>query len=162
MTSKKQKSFNIHNSSWLLPLHAYVSFAMTGSMVFVHYVQYPLFRFIEPDRFIEFHNNHIVRITPFVGALMFIELLTALFLFLKNNSPLWVTNFILVLSTWIMTGFWQGPMHVKLGNVYDPQLVEHLISTNNFRLVAWTIHSLLVLAALIQMSKIKKNTRLLS
>ncbi len=150
MTSKR-------NTSWILPLHAYVSFAMTGSMVFIQFVQYPLFRFLEPDRFVQFHNNHIVRITPFVGILMLIELFTALFLFLKKTTPLWIANFILVLSTWIMTGFWQGPMHVKLGKTFDPQLVEHLIRTNNFRVLAWVIHSILVLIALLQLNKSAKR-----
>lgn len=116
-------------------------------------VHYQLFRFVEPHQFLQFHNNHIMRITPFVGIFMTIELLTALGLFLKEANKLWIANFILVLATWIMTGFWQGPMHIHLGRAYDPVLLELLIKTNYVRLTVWTLHAILVFIGMVQIQK---------
>lgn len=141
MTSKKYHS--------VLTIHAFATFAVTGLFSFVHFVHYPLFRFIPAETFVEFHNNHIVRFMPIIGMLMTIELLSALALLLMKQDWLWIANFVLVATTWVMTGFWQGPMHIQLGKMYDPVLIETLISTDLWRMLVWFAHGALVLTAML-------------
>src|SRR4051812_39850392 len=127
---------------WIFPLHVLASFFMTGAMCFLHFVHYPLFRFIPYSQFYEFHNQHIVRYVPIVALMMSIELLTALYLFIKRSHYLWAVNFFLVICTWVLSGFWQGPMHTALARQYNPELLEFLIRTNIWRTSIWGIHSI--------------------
>ena len=133
---------------WILKLHIFVSFALTGVIWIVQLVHYPSFHFIEETNFKEFEQAHIYRTSILLGPLMILELLTGAIL-LKGSSYLpgyilWI-NFILIILIWTITWFWSIPQHKKLNKGKDKDLINSLILSNWPRAILWTGKSFLLL-----------------
>ena len=148
----------MRNSSLVFPLHVLVSFIMTGIIIFTQFVHYPLFEYVDPHRFHSFYNTHFLASVRVLSVLMVIELVTALLLFYQKKSGPWVFNFLLVLGTWILTGFVQGPLHTALLSSYDLNAIHKTIQTNYFRVALWSAHCGIVFWQLLLYFK-KLNTQ---
>ena len=123
-------------------------FFMTGVIWIIQTIHYPGFIFADRAGFQKFHEFHSSRITPIVGPVMFIELLTAVGLFLvsweitSRAETLWSSiNLALVLGLWALTVFVSVPIHNSLATGFDAQLVEKLTTTNWYRTALWTLRS---------------------
>ena len=119
-------------------------FFMTGIIWLIQLVHYPAFKFIDENKFKEFHSFHSSKITYIVAPVMALELLTA-FALCWLSQAVYIWNFILVLVLWALTGFVSVPLHNSLAGNYDLKKVNQLVNTNWFRTAIWTFRSAAIL-----------------
>ena len=133
---------------WLIHL-ATVGF-MTGLIWLIQVVQYPLFLSVGPREFPEFHRLHSQWITPVVGPVMALELVSAMGLVASQAGP----DSISVLERWFLlaltlvvfgvTAFVSVPLHNRLSSLGpNPEVIRALIRTNWVRTWVWTLHAAL-------------------
>ncbi len=110
---------------------------MSGIIWLIQVVHYPAFKFIEPNKFKQFHSS---RITYIVAPIMALELLSA-FALCWLSQTIYTWNFILVLLLWALTGFVSVPLHNSLAGNYDLKKINQLVKTNWYRTAIWTFRS---------------------
>ena len=122
---------------------------MVGLIWLIQIVHYPLFNLVGKNEFQVYHNGHSVLITPLVGTVMIIELISSIILFIfppKNVSLIVPTiGVILVLIIWASTAFLQIPQHNALANAYELEAHNFLVQTNWIRTIAWSMRGFLLL-----------------
>lgn len=124
------------------------SLFMTGLIWFVDCVHYPLFDRVGASEFARYHEQHS-RITSYVviGPMM-IELVASILLVIQrppgSGRMLVWAGLIACVSTWTATGLLSVPMHQILSSGFDPKAHRRLVRTNRVRVVAWTLHSLIL------------------
>lgn len=124
-------------NSWFL-IHFGLCAFMTGLIWVVQLVHYPSFRFVSEQKFIDFSLFHTTKITVIVMPVMLLELASALLISLKSPSTLLWINLILNLAIFGLTFFLSVPLHSKLADGKDNQVIEKLIKTNWPRTIIWT------------------------
>jgi hypothetical protein len=126
---------------------------MTGVIWLVQVVNYPLYKYLDEEKFKDYQTDHIARITPVVGPIMIIELFTSLSLIsfipfemiqAKMLYPLLI-NFVLVVLIWLATVSYSVPIHQNLKEGWDEKLYTKLLATNWTRTIAWTLRSLILI-----------------
>lgn len=132
----------------LLAGHALATWFMTGVIVFVQVVHYPLMARVGRDRFREYEADHTRRTTWIVAPPMLIEAATALALVTvaRDRVPelqAWF-GLTLVLVIWISTAALQVPQHRRLESGFDAVAHRRLVSSNWIRVAAWSARSALV------------------
>jgi hypothetical protein len=135
----------------LLLLNLASTLAMTGIIWFVQVVHYPLFASVGADIFARYEALHATRTGWVVAPLMLTELATSLALLAPSLRPanvsavsVWIAA-CLVGVIWLSTALLQVPLHGRLAQGYDAELVARLVATNWIRTVAWTARSWIVL-----------------
>ena len=122
---------------------------MVGLIWLIQIVHYPLFKFIGNNEFQTYHIGHSVLITPLVGTVMIIELISSILLviFPLKNVPLTfpIIGVILVFIIWASTAFLQIPQHNALANAYELKAHNLLVQTNWIRTIAWSMRGFLLL-----------------
>ena len=122
---------------------------MVGLIWLIQIVHYPLFNLVGKNEFQVYHNVHSVLITPLVGTVMIIELISSILLvvFPPKNVSLTVpiTGVILVFIIWASTAFLQIPHHNALSKAYDLAAHNLLVQTNWIRTIAWSLRGLLLI-----------------
>ena len=125
---------------------------MVGLIWFVQIVHYPLFGYVSSREFGSFHENHKILITPVVGIVMIIELVTSgILLFqIPVGIPSWtaIVGIILLGFIWFSTLFLQIPYHNKLSYKFDYNMLMMLINTNWIRTICWSLRGVIVLIML--------------
>ena len=138
----------------LLLLNAAAVLVMTGVIWFVQLVHYPLFAGVGADQWQGYHREHSRRTAWVVVAPMTIDLATSVALVAAvpdGVSPaLPVAGAVAAVVTWGATGLLAVPAHRHLGDGWHGGVGRRLTSTNWVRTAAWSLHSLIVLAALAQ------------
>ena len=118
---------------------------MTAVILLIQFLHYPSFHFIAADKFASFHKFHSDRISFIVAPVMLLELLTAYFLLYYNpQSPLNLFNFLSILLIFGLTAFVSVPLHKRLENGYDKDVVRRLVSTNWQRTLIWLARSFIL------------------
>ena len=122
---------------------------MVGLIWLIQIVHYPLFKVIGNNEFQTYHIGHSVLITPLVGTIMIIELISSVLLIifpLKNVSlTIPIIGVILVFIIWASTAFLQIPQHNALANAYELKAHNLLVQTNWIRTIAWSMRGFLLL-----------------
>ena len=122
---------------------------MVGLIWLIQIVHYPLFKFIGNNEFQTYHNGHSVLITPLVGTVMIIELISSILLVVfppKNVSiTIPIIGVILVFIIWASTAFLQIPQHNALLKSYGFEAHNLLVQSNWIRTLAWSMRGLLLL-----------------
>jgi hypothetical protein len=117
---------------------------MVGLIWFVQIVHYPLFGYVGSKEFGTFHEHHKILITPVVGFVMIVELVTTgiLIFQIPVGIPNWtvIVGIILIGFIWISTLFLQIPYH---NNV-----LMMLVNTNWIRTICWSLRGIIVLIML--------------
>jgi hypothetical protein len=116
---------------------------MTGVLWMVQALNYPFFKFVEPQKFFEMHQIHSLRITFVVGPVMLLQLASAFFV-----PEAALVCVLLTLVNFAFTFFVSVPLHNKLEKEYDVAVMDRLIQTNWPRTVVWSAHSLFLLVSL--------------
>ena len=134
----------------LILLAAFAStWYMTGLIVFVHVVHYPLFAKIDPESFRQYHEDH-VRLTTFTVLVpMVVELLASGILAYQARAAsagLAWAGLVAAMVTWLATGFLSVPLHDKLALGFQAEAHQSLVGTNRLRLAAWIVHSAIMSA----------------
>jgi len=132
---------------------------MVGLIWFIQLVHYPLFKYVGSEEFLVFHENHKLLITPVVGMVMVVELVTsAIILFqppfgIRNWSS--IIGIVLLGIIWFSTAFFQIPFHNTLSLKYSENALMMLINTNWIRTICWSLRGIIVLIMLDKL--LKKN-----
>ena len=112
---------------------------MTGGIWFVQAVHYPLFAQVPAAGFAAYEKGHYKRVLPLVVSVALGELVTAFLL-----GPNFRLNTVLLSATWIMTFLVQLPLHGKLRQGFHSESHQRLISSNRWRVGAWTLRLLIL------------------
>ena len=119
--------------------------AMTGLILLVQFVHYPLFDRVAEDRFIRFETDHSNWITFIVFPLMTVELGTAIWLAIgRSGSPdrwIWYAGLALVGLLWLSTAVLSVPEHNRLMNGFDAAAHRRLVVTNWPRTLMWSLRT---------------------
>ena len=125
---------------------------MIGLIWFVQIVHYPLFGYVGSKEFETFHEHHKTLITPVVGFVMIVELVTTgiLIFQIPVGMPNWtvIVGIILIGVIWISTLFLQIPYHNKLSSKFDKNVIMMLVNTNWIRTICWSLRGIIVLIML--------------
>ena len=125
---------------------------MVGLIWIVQIVHYPLFGYVDSKEFRTYHENHKILITPVVGFVMIVELLTAgiLIFQIPKGIPNWaaIVGIILLGVIWFSTLFLQIPYHNKLSSKFDENVLMMLVNTNWIRTICWSLRGVIVLIML--------------
>ena len=125
---------------------------MVGLIWFVQIVHYPLFGYVGSKEFETFHEHHKILITPVVGFVMIVELVTTgiLIFQIPVGIPNWtvIVGIILIGVIWISTLFLQIPYHNKLSSKFDDNVLMMLVNTNWIRTICWSLRGFIVLIML--------------
>ena len=129
--------------------NAGATLALAGLIWTVQVSLYPLFAYVGPASFPEYHRQHSNRITALVGPLMLVELVTAVALAIWPPAALGRLPFVLglglVLVAWASTAFVQVPLHGALGSGFSAEIQARLVQTNWLRTAAWSARGAVVL-----------------
>lgn len=132
----------------LLLLQLALAWFFCGVIWVVHLAIYPLFARIGPAEFGAYHAAYMQRIGRILGVLMPLELFLAVIHFclaITYVAP-WL-GLALVIVVWVSTAGWQVPLHTRLASGgHDLARIEKLVSSNRWRVAAWTARALLLTA----------------
>jgi hypothetical protein len=135
------------------------TWAMTGVIWVIQLVHYPSFDAIERGAddadWVVFGDRHRRSISYVVGPFMAAEGVTGLWLALDPPADLGralpLVALVLMAIAYGVTAFVSAPLHMRLADRYDADLVRRLVSTNWIRTAAWTsravVLSILAVAA---------------
>ena len=124
------------------------SWYMTGLVVFVQVVHYPLFAKVDRKSFPSYHANHVRLTTSTVFPPMLLELASAVVLAYQppeGTSTLAWSGLIAATITWIATAFLSVPRHETLAKGFEEDAHRALVRTNLVRLGAWIVHDAILL-----------------
>ena len=131
---------------------------MVGLIWLIQLVHYPLFNYVGIEEFTVFHENHKILITPVVGIVMIVELVTSVILLFQNPCVTrnWLSIFGIILLgiIWFSTIYFQIPFHNTLSTKFNENTLIMLINTNWIRTICWSIRGVIVLLIL---DKLLKN-----
>ncbi len=119
---------------------------------YVGLVHYPTFLRIAREDWASFHAFHTSLTGICVGPPMLIQSVATVIVCLQDWVPQWAR--IGLLLTLMMSFGWtavvSGPMHGRLANGQDLELIQKLITTNWPRAVAWTAQAVICLVLVAQ------------
>ena len=131
---------------------------MVGVIWIIQLVHYPLFNYVGSEEFKVFHENHKILITPVVGIVMIVELVTSLIILFQPpcgiRNLLSIVGIILLLIIWFSTIFFQIPFHNTLSSKFNENTLIMLINTNWIRTICWSVRGITLLLIL---DKLLKN-----
>ena len=84
---------------------------MVGLIWLIQLVHYPLFNYVGPEEFIVFHENHKILITPVVGIVMIVELVTSVIIFFQ--SPIGIRNWSSTFGIILLGIIWFSTIYFK-------------------------------------------------
>lgn len=125
--------------------HVFATFFMTGLIWLIQVVHYPLFGRVGEAFFTGYEQEHQRLITPLVGIVMMVELVTGFVLVFMQPRGLsaweaWV-GLGLIGVIWLSTLFLQIPAHGALSALFTTENYAKLVQTNWIRTIAWTLRS---------------------
>ncbi len=124
------------------------TWAGLGLILLIHFVHYPSFYWIKNESFAEFHRFHSQRLSWIAGPIMIFDLLTSLAWIFIHPHTVSVMNLLLIIFLFFCTSRFSVPLHHQLSQEVDldrrERLIRKLVSTNQYRLWAWLIKSVLL------------------
>ena len=121
---------------------------MIGLIWLIQRVQYPLMQRVSSDEFSTYQSQHQTRIATIVMPAMLCEGASwaCLWWFVEDDvlTGLQACGGLLLAIIWISTFYIQVPIHQRLLEIKDTDLLERLVRTNWIRTAAWTIRGGLV------------------
>ena len=124
---------------------------MVGLIWFVQVVHYPLFDRISGEASIQYAAEHQRRTAWVVGLPMLVEGITTLWLFFDpiNGRLLPLLGGLVLMKIHLSTVFLQVPLHKKLSQGYEREVVRKLVATNWVRTIGWTIRAAIAVAIVV-------------
>ena len=124
----------------LLLVHLTATAALAGLVWVVQLVVYPSFRLVGGGpSWPAVHAAHTRAVALVVGPPWAVQGVTVAALLLRDGpSPLLLLTGALALATVVVTVGVSVPLHTRLGEAYDDETAQRLVSTNWLRTAAWT------------------------
>lgn len=132
-------------SSTVFVWHLLLTWLMTGVIWMVQLVHYPLFSYVERERFSAFESQHTARISWIVMPAMLLELASAVWLVWAPVGMLgarlgWL-NVSILAGIWLSTFLFSVPQHTRLHRGFSEEAHARLVQTNWFRTCLWSIRA---------------------
>jgi hypothetical protein len=143
-------------SSWhiILVLQSFLTYVLTGLAWNMQLVHYPLFSYVDRDRFCDFLKKHQKRssyiMVPFMVLECFLSILTLVVAPAGMGRIAAYTLLALVLVIWFSTFCFQVPEHSTLNKGFCHKSLKKLVATNWIRTAAWTLRSILLVLLLLK------------
>ena len=134
---------------WMTTLelaHFASTLTMTGVILVVQVVHYPLFARVGAAAFVAYHRAHAARITWLVLPLMGTEVGSGLALAGLSPCRLWWACVGLSTATFALTGLWAVRLHRQLSAGWRADAQRRLQICNGLRALVWCGHSALLWA----------------
>ena len=122
-------------------IHVYSCLFMTGVICLVQILLYPFFSLIEEKSFSVIHQFHMKKITWVVAPVMFLELMTGLWLLYRARNEFFILNLLSILMLWAWTAFVNVPSHNRL-KFESRNSIRNLANLNWPRTLIWTARSI--------------------
>ncbi len=138
--------------------HVLSTLWMTGLVLFVAVVHYPLMSRIGRDAFNDYERRHVSRTGLIVGPLMLIEAASAAILLAReltggtiatHTGATAIAGVALLAVCWGVTFLKSVPQHERLSRGFDEPTHRALVAWHWVRTIAWTARSILALWMLI-------------
>ena len=129
----------------LLLIHLISTSLMVGIIWVIQVVHYPSFHFIGNSRYISFQKFHVERISYIVIPVMLVESISGFLLIYDELNLILLISMVLLLSIWMLTGFFFASVHQKLVSGYQLEMVAKLVKINWIRTLLWTLRLLLLI-----------------
>jgi len=137
----------------MLPaLHLAATLFMTGVIVFVQVVHYPLMAWVGSDGYGGYQQAHMRRTSWVVLPAMGLELGAAVGLAFTRlgtaDARLALAGLALLVLIWLSTAALQAPLHGRLASGFDAGLHRRLVRSNWIRTLAWGVRVPVAMALL--------------
>lgn len=119
--------------------HIIINSILVGLILVTQFITYPSFKYIDVKQFVYFHQKYTNSITCIVLPLMLFELIFVFLEVYKNDLPINIANLTIVIVIWLLTILALVPIHDKLSNNYDLELIKKLVNLNFLRTGLWII-----------------------
>lgn len=128
-------------------LHLISTSMMVAIIWIVQILHYPTFLFIDKERYTEFQQFHMNKISYIIVPLMLGELISGLsILFTVENIQFsFYVSLSLLILIWLITGLFFTKFHSELSKKFSHNTILRLIRLNWIRTVFWTIRLALLL-----------------
>ena len=128
-------------------LHLISTSMMVAIIWIVQILHYPTFLFIDKERYTEFQQFHMNKISYIIIPLMLVELISGLsILFTVENIQFsFYVSLSLLILIWLITGLFFTKFHSELSKKFSHNTILRLIRLNWIRTVFWTIRLALLL-----------------
>lgn len=140
-----------HGGVYLLNLAS--SLYLVGLIWTIQSVHYKLLDRVGAESFVRYETDHNRLITPIVGPVMLVELVTSVLL-VFGYSPPWmpravaIAGLVAVGLIWASTLFLQVPCHNRLLSGFDLDTYRRLVNTNWIRTLLWSARGAVLLYVL--------------
>ena len=124
-----------------LKINIYSNIYLIAISVMVQLIIYPSFKNYDNSNFRSFHSSYTQKMFFIVGPIMIIELLSTLYLFIKNTFlfPSTIVAFI-----WLTTFFLIVPVHNSLNSAFSIRTHKKLLRLNIVRTSFWVLKLLII------------------
>ena len=128
-------------------IHLIGTSMMVAIIWIVQILHYPTFLFIDKERYTEFQQFHMNKISYIIVPLMLVELISGLsILFTVENIQFsFYVSLSLLILIWLITGLFFTKFHSELSKKFSHNTILRLIRLNWIRTVFWTIRLALLL-----------------
>jgi hypothetical protein len=133
----------------ILIFQSFFTFLLTGIVWSVQVVSYPLFPWIDREKFCDFEKRYQRKTAFVLFPLMVFECFFAVLLLVVAKEGIFrilsVALFAALLFVWFSTFCLQIPQHAELAHGFSMKNIKKLILTHWIRTVAWTLRSLILI-----------------
>jgi len=127
-------------SGWLVANLAGTAI-MVGFIWTIQLLSYPMMAAVPADGFVAYEAVHTRRVTVLLAIIAPLEVVAAAGVVLfVDDVPAWLSvgAGALLVAIWLSTALFFAPLHMRLGDGFDPVLHRRLVTTNWLRTIAWT------------------------
>ncbi len=132
--------------TFIVVAQVFASVGMFGVIWTIQVVHYPLMKQVPESAFKAYEAEHTARITFIVGPLMAVEGLCVLSLLAwPPDGIAWWLPWVGAIAEAVAIGttaFVSAPLHGRLSERHDTELLDRLVSTNWIRTAAWTARAI--------------------
>ncbi len=124
-----------------LKINIYSNIYLIAISVMVQLIIYPSFKNYDNSNFRSFHSSYTKKMFFIVGPIMIIELLSTLYLIIKNTFLFPST---IVALIWLTTFFLIVPVHNSLNSAFSIRAHKKLLRLNVVRTSFWVLKLLII------------------
>ena len=124
-----------------LKINIYSNIYLIAISIMVQLIIYPSFKNYYNSNFRSFHSSYTKKMFFIVGPIMILELLSTIYLAIKN-SYLFPTSIVVLI--WLTTFFLIVPVHNSLNSAFSIKTHKKLLRLNFIRTTFWVLKLLLI------------------
>ena len=128
---------------FILEINIFSNIYLIAISIMVQFIIYPSFKNYSESTFKSFHSAYTKKMLFIVGPIMILELLSTLYLVIKNS---FFFPTLIVTLIWLTTFFLIVPVHQSLNSSFNIRNHKKLLRLNFVRSTFWVLKLFLILA----------------